>query len=69
MLFKPDILLFGYNEIDSEASKDIDELTPELTGMQTLRFKMNDDLMNKDLKKKKQGRFILVSRSAGCKIR
>jgi adenine-specific DNA-methyltransferase len=35
--FKPDILLFCAFQFDEEAVKDIDELTPEITGMHLLK--------------------------------
>ena len=51
--FKPDILLFAAFQFDEEASKDIDELTPEIAGMQLLKAQMNADLLTDDLKKKR----------------
>ena len=51
--FKPDILLFCAFQFDEEAAKDIDELTPEITGMQLLKVQMNTDLLTKDLRKKR----------------
>ncbi|QDU39198.1 Modification methylase BamHI [Maioricimonas rarisocia] len=50
---KPDILLFAAFHFDPEAAKDIDELTPEKTGMQFLKLQMNTDLLTDDLKKKR----------------
>ena len=43
--FKPDILLFCAFQFDEEAAKDIDELTPEIAGMQLLKVQMNTDLL------------------------
>lgn len=51
--FKPDILLFCAFQFDEEAAKDIDELTPEITGMQLLKAQMNADLFTDDLRKKR----------------
>lgn len=50
---KPDILLFAAFHFDPEAAKDIDELTPQKTGMIFLRSQMNTDLLTEDLKKKR----------------
>lgn len=36
-LFKPDILLFCAFQFDEEAAKNIDELTPDIAGMQLLK--------------------------------
>lgn len=52
-LLKPDILLFAAFQFDNEAAKDIDELTPEIAGMQLLKVQMNADLLTNDLKKKR----------------
>ncbi len=46
-----DILLFCAFQFDSEAAKDIDELSPEKTGMQLLKVQMNPDLLTGDLRK------------------
>ena len=53
--FKPDILLFCAFQFDDEAAKDIDELRPEIAGMQLLKVQMNADLFTDDLKKKRSG--------------
>jgi len=53
--FKPDILLFCAFQFDDEAAKDIDELKPEIAGMQLLKVQMNADLFTDDLKKKRSG--------------
>jgi adenine-specific DNA-methyltransferase len=53
--FKPDILLFCAFQFDDEAAKDIDELKPEVAGMQLLKAQMNADLFTDDLKKKRSG--------------
>lgn len=50
---RPDMLLFASFHFDPEAGKDIDELTPEKTGMVFLRSQMNTDLLTEDLKKKR----------------
>jgi len=50
---KPDILLFCAFQFDEEAAKDIDELTPEIAGMQLLKAQMNADLLTDDLRKKR----------------
>lgn len=51
--FKPEILLFCAFQFDEEAAKDIDELKPEITGMQLLKVQMNADLLTDDLRKKR----------------
>lgn len=51
--FRPDILLFAAFQFNEEASKDIDEMKPETTGMQFLKAQMNADLLTDDLKKKR----------------
>jgi len=51
--FKPDILLFCAFQFDEEAAKDIDELKPEISGMQLLKVQMNADLLTDDLRKKR----------------
>jgi adenine-specific DNA-methyltransferase len=53
--FKPDMLLFCAFQFDDEAAKDIDELKPEIAGMQLLKVQMNADLFTDDLKKKRSG--------------
>jgi len=53
--FKPDILIFCAFQFDDEAAKDIDELKPEIAGMQLLKVQMNTDLFTDDLKKKRSG--------------
>ncbi|MBW2062468.1 MAG: site-specific DNA-methyltransferase [Deltaproteobacteria bacterium] len=53
--FKPDILLFCAFQFDDEAAKDIDELKPEIAGIQLLKVQMNADLFTDDLKKKRSG--------------
>ena len=50
---KPTLLVFAAFQFDPEAAKDIDELKPELTGMQFLKVQMNADLLTDDLKKKR----------------
>lgn len=50
---KPDILLFCAFQFDEEAAKDIDELTPAITGMQLLKAQMNSDMFTDDLRKKR----------------
>lgn len=52
-LFKPDILLFCAFQFDEEAAKNIDELTPDIAGMQLLKAQMNADLLTDDLRKKR----------------
>jgi adenine-specific DNA-methyltransferase len=51
--FKPDILLFCTFQFDEEAAKDIDELKPDITGMQLLKVQMNADMLTDDLRKKR----------------
>ena len=53
--FRPDMLLFCAFQFDEEAAKDIDELTPEVAGMQLLKAQMNADLLTDDLRKKRSG--------------
>lgn len=48
---KPDILLFCAFQFDEEAAKDIDELIPEIAGMQLLKAQMNADMLTDDLRK------------------
>ena len=50
---KPKLLVFAAFQFDPEASKDIDEMKPELAGMQFLKVQMNADLLTDDLKKKR----------------
>ncbi len=50
---QPKLLVFAAFQFDPEAAKDIDELKPELTGMQFLKVQMNADLLTDDLKKKR----------------
>ncbi len=50
---KPKLLVFAAFQFDPEAAKDIDELKPELAGMQFLKVQMNADLLTDDLKKKR----------------
>lgn len=52
-LLKPDMLLFCTFQFDDEAAKDIDELTPEIAGMQLLKAQMNADMLTDDLRKKR----------------
>ncbi len=50
---KPDMLLFCAFQFDEEAAKDIDELTPEIAGMQLIKAQMNADMLTDDLRKKR----------------
>ena len=50
---KPKLLIFAAFQFDPEAAKDIDEMKPELAGMQFLKAQMNADLLTDDLKKKR----------------
>jgi adenine-specific DNA-methyltransferase len=50
---KPKLLVFAAFQFDPEAAKDIDEMKPELAGMQFLKVQMNADLLTEDLKKKR----------------
>ncbi len=50
---KPKLLIFAAFQFDPEAAKDIDEMKPELAGMQFLKVQMNADLLTEDLKKKR----------------
>lgn len=54
-MFRPDMLLFCAFQFDEEAAKDIDELKPEIAGMQLLKVQMNADLFTEDLKKRRSG--------------
>lgn len=49
----PAILVFAAFQFDSEAAKDIDELTKDKTGMTFLKAQMSADLLTEDLKKKR----------------
>ena len=49
----PKLLVFAAFQFDPEAAKDIDELNPELAGMQFLKAQMNADLLTDDLKKQR----------------
>jgi adenine-specific DNA-methyltransferase len=53
LLPRPAIILFAAFHFDAEAAKDIDELTPEKTGMTFLKIQMDTDLLTEDLKKKR----------------
>jgi adenine-specific DNA-methyltransferase len=50
---KPAMIAFAAFHFDPEAAKDIDELSPEKTGVMFLKIQMNTDLMTEDLKKKR----------------
>jgi adenine-specific DNA-methyltransferase len=50
---RPAIILFAAFQFDSEAAKDIDELTVEKTGMTFLKVQMSTDLLTDDLKKRR----------------
>ncbi|AHB88527.1 type III N6-adenine DNA methyltransferase subunit M [Thermosynechococcus sp. NK55a] len=50
---KPKLIVFAAFQFDPEAAKDIDEMKPELAGMQFLKVQMNADLLTEDLKKKR----------------
>jgi adenine-specific DNA-methyltransferase len=50
---KPALLVFAAFQFDPEAAKDIDEMKPQLAGMQFLKVLMNADLLTDDLKKKR----------------
>jgi adenine-specific DNA-methyltransferase len=52
---QPKLLIFAAFQFDPEAAKDIDEMKPELAGMQFLKVQMNADLLTDDLKKKRAG--------------
>jgi hypothetical protein len=52
---KPKLLVFAAFQFDPEAAKDIDEMKPELAGMQFLKVQMSADLLTDDLKKKRAG--------------
>ncbi len=47
------LLVFAAFQFDPEAAKDIDEMKPELAGIQFLKVQMNADLLTDDLKKKR----------------
>ena len=53
ILPRPSMIVFAAFHFDPEAAKDIDELTPEKTGMIFLKVQMNTDLLTDDLKKKR----------------
>lgn len=53
--FRPDMLLFCAFQFDEKAAQDIDELKPEIAGMQLVKVQMNSDLFTDDLKKKRAG--------------
>ncbi len=48
---RPAMILFVAYQFDPEAARDIDELSPQQTGMQLLKVQMNTDLLTGDLKK------------------
>jgi len=50
---RPKLIVFAAFQFDPEAAKDIDEMKPELAGMQFLKVQMNADLLTDDLKKKR----------------
>lgn len=50
---RPDMLLFCAFQFDEEAAKDIDELIPEIAGMQLIKAQMNADMLTDDLRKKR----------------
>jgi adenine-specific DNA-methyltransferase len=50
---RPKLLIFTAFQFDPEAAKNIDEMKPELAGMQFLKVQMNADLLTDDLKKKR----------------
>ena len=50
---RPDILVFAAFQFDPEAAKDIDDLDPDLIGMQLLKAQMNADLLTDDLKRRR----------------
>ena len=50
---KPKLVVFAAFQFDPEAAKDIDELSPQKTGMTFLKVQMNPDLLTGDLKKKR----------------
>lgn len=50
---RPGLIVFAAFQFDPEAAKDIDELTPEKTGITFLKAQMNPDLLTEDLKKKR----------------
>jgi len=52
---RPKLLVFAAFQFDPEAAKDIDEMKPELAGMQFLKVQMSADLLTDDLKKKRAG--------------
>jgi adenine-specific DNA-methyltransferase len=48
---RPKIIIFAAFQFDPEAAKDVDEMKPELAGMQFLKVQMNADMLTDDLKK------------------
>lgn len=52
---RPKLLVFAAFQFDPEAAKDIDQMKPELSGMQFLKVQMNADMLTDDLKKKRAG--------------
>lgn len=50
---RPTILVFAAFQFDPEASKDIDDLTPQKAGLTLIKAQMNTDLLTDDLKKKR----------------
>ena len=50
---QPDLLVFAAFQFDPEAAKDIDEMSPDLAGMQLLKTQMNADLLTEDLRRKR----------------
>jgi adenine-specific DNA-methyltransferase len=52
---RPKLLVFAAFQFDPEAAKDIDQMKPELSGMQFLKVQMNADMLTDDLKMKRAG--------------
>ena len=50
---RPNLLVFAAFQFDPEAAKDIDEMDPDLAGLQFLKAQMNADLLTEDLKRKR----------------
>ena len=50
---KPKLVVFAAFQFDPEAAKDIDEMSPQKTGMTFLKVQMNPDMLTGDLKKKR----------------
>ena len=63
---RPKLLVFAAFQFDPEAAKDIDEMKPELAGMQFLKVQMNADLLTDDLKKKRASNESFWLISARC---